>query len=133
MTIAEDTTNYTDENSILRAYFEATRRVRAETKDFPVGILITFLSVALWGDDKGGKEPFTLQELAERTGQSPTTVSQHLRYLGDYYRYGHEGLGLVDTKIYQRNRRQKVAYLTPKGKALADQLTYIMGKGDPGI
>ncbi|MCC5780513.1 hypothetical protein H7H48_15740 [Nitratireductor sp. B36] len=114
----------------LRAYLEANRRVQAAQNDgqiMPIAILNTFLGVAIWGQDhtKQG-EPITLEHLAENLAITPTTLSTHLRYLSDKYRSGREGLELVVMETYPLNRRQKVVKLTQKGKALAQQLGFIL-------
>ncbi len=57
---------------------------------------------------------------------TPTTVSQHLRYLGYGYRTGKPGLGLVETRENPDNRRKKVFALTPKGRGLVSQLELIL-------
>lgn len=111
----------------LRGYLEANRIMMAEREEIPATIINTFLGVALWGSDGPKGEPFTIKELAEKIGLPYTTVSRHLRYLGDKERTGVDGLGLVDTAIYLPNRRQKVAFLTSKGKALRDRLLFVTG------
>jgi DNA-binding transcriptional ArsR family regulator len=112
----------------LKGYFEANRTIMAEREEIPSTIINTFLGVVIWGEHQGSKgEPLTLKELSERVGLPYTTVSRHLRYLGDYERTGVPGLGLVRTDIYPLNRRQKVATLTAKGKALASRLEHALG------
>lgn len=113
----------------LRAYLEANRRMQAAQTDhtqyIPVTILNTFLGVVLWSGDERG-EPVPLEVIADRLGITPQTLSTHLRYLGDKYREGKEGMGLVELDTYLINRRMKIARLTAKGKLLADQLVYIL-------
>ena len=92
------------------------------SEELPVSILKTFLGVCIWGGDDSTKEPMTLQELSEKIGAPVTTVSRHLRYLGDWERLGIPGMGLVRTDIYPLNRRQKVASLTKEGRAVASQI-----------
>ena len=117
----------------FRAYLAANQRVSAEQtrsdQFMTVSILNTFLGVALWGGDDG--EPTTLETIAANLGISPTTLSTHLRYLGDTYREGKPGLGLVELEPYILNRRMKVVRLTRKGKTLADQIAYILQNGVP--
>lgn len=76
------------------------------------------------------KGDFPIKELSEKVGLPYTTVSRHLRYLGDFERTGVEGLGLVRTDIYVMNRRQKVVSLTTKGKAMRDLLLFSFGVDD---
>lgn len=113
----------------IRAYFEANRRMMVEHRDMPVTIALTFLGAALWEsrEDQHG-EPMTLEELAVKVGSSATTISQHMRYLGEHYRDGKPGLGLVETEEYRHNRRKKVFRLTPKGRGLIRQLDLILRK-----
>jgi predicted transcriptional regulator len=115
---------------VLRAYLEANRMVQATQNDgqiMPIGILNTFLGVAVWGYDEGRyDEPITLERLAERLNIMPTTLSTHLRYLADKYRAGKPGPELVEMETYQLNRRQKIVRLTDKGKRLAQSISYIM-------
>lgn len=92
------------------------------SEELPVSILRTFLAVCIWGGDDMSREPLKLQDLAERINAPVTTVSRHLRYLGDWERLGVPGMGLVRTDIYPLNRRQKVASLTPKGELVAAQM-----------
>jgi DNA-binding MarR family transcriptional regulator len=115
----------------VRALFEVSRRLLAEHRDIPVTVVHTFLGVAIWEshDDDAG-EPMTLEELAVKTGNPATSTSQHLRYLGDKYREEKDGLGLVETREYHRNRRKKVFRLTPKGRGLIRQLEMILKKAD---
>lgn len=116
----------------LRPYFEANRRVLVESDEITLSILNTFLGVALWGYDRSQREPLTIQELSARIGLPYTTVSRHLRYLGEGERLrGKVGPKLVDTAIYPLNRRQKTAFLTPRGRALAEQLRYLMDREAP--
>lgn len=119
---------------LLRAYLEANRRVQAEQAEqsqyIPVAILNTFLGVVLWGYDASG-DPVPLEEIAEKVGITPQTMSTHLRYLGDRYREGKEGMGLVELDTYLLNRRMKVARLTRKGRLLVEQLAFILEGGLP--
>lgn len=115
------------EKGALKRLFEVNRRVLAEHKDIPVTTFNTLLGVALWGYEKGSRdEPLTMQELGERIGQPYTTVAHHLRYLGQG-ELRRDGLGLVETSTYVLNRRQKVVKLTAKGRALVEQLAFLVG------
>lgn len=57
----------------------------AESRPSGIGVLSTFLGVALWGAGEEGApdEPPSLQELAKRILLPASTVSQHLIYLGE--------------------------------------------------
>ena len=115
--------------SHIVALFEANRRLLMEHRDIPVNVVTTFLGAALWEDyvNRDG-EPMNLEELAVKVGITPTTISGHLRYLGENYRPYKAGLGLVETEQYDHNRRKKVFCLTPKGRGLIRQLDLILRK-----
>ena len=119
------------DTSCIRALrFRRCTEIRAyEHRDIPVNVVTTLLGVALWEDyvDYAG-EPMNLEDLAVKVGTTPTTISGHLRYLGDNYRPGKSGLGLVETVPYDHNRRKKVFCLTPKGRGLIRQLDLILRK-----
>jgi len=59
----------------------------------------TLLGAILWGYPRQD-EPFTLGELGERIGLPRTTISRHLRYLGDFERHGVKGCGWVKVSDY---------------------------------
>ncbi|MER8948290.1 MULTISPECIES: hypothetical protein [unclassified Mesorhizobium] len=111
----------------IRRYLEANRRMMAEAKDVPIGISVAFLGAAIWGfDPRDPNDPLTLEDLADRLGFSPTTISQHMRYLGHGYREGTPGLGLVGTVRNSDNGRKKIFYLTPRGRGLLSQIEFIL-------
>lgn len=110
------------------AYLEANRRISAELPGadqyMTVAILNSFLGVVLWGGDD--KEPIPLEAIADNLGIAPTTFNAHLSYLGERYRAGKPGMGLVALEPYLLNRRMKVVKLTRKGQVVADSLAYIL-------
>ena len=110
------------EYACLSAVANACTVVLGLNPELPVSVFKTFLGVCLWGGNGAGNEPLQLQELALRIGLPTTTVSRHLRYLGDWERQDVPGMGLVRTDINVRNRRQKVASLTPQGIIVAGKL-----------
>lgn len=116
---------------ILRSLLEANKLLLGNnsTKELTINCVITFIGAALWeGELDENGEPMQLQELARRLGFAPTTVSQHVRYLGDYYRSDRPegGAGLVRTADYPNDRRRKVFFLTQRGRAIARSLEYIL-------
>lgn len=114
----------------IMTLFRANKHLMGEARELPLGIVLTFLGVALWGEEvKPDGEPFSLEDLAVRIGFSPTTISQHLRYLSYHYRIGKPGLGLIETGENPFNRRKKFAVLTPKGKGLVRHLDLIIRRG----
>ncbi|QLF71772.1 hypothetical protein FE840_019315 (plasmid) [Peteryoungia desertarenae] len=102
----------------IKAYMEANRLLMLERREIPASVINTLLGAMLWGYPKHA-EPFTLGELGERIGLPRTTVSRHLRYLGDFERYGVKGCGWVKVSDYEGDRRQKVVSMTHKGQNLA--------------
>lgn len=116
-----------DFSKTLRNYYSVTQKVREEMGDLPVGILITFLGVAIWEERSiNSEEAMSLMALSEALGMPNSTVSQNLRYLGTYYRKGKDSLGLVLTKPNPNNRRQSLFYLSPKGRALATEISNML-------
>lgn len=118
-------------SSTLRPLLEANRLLLGTngTRELTINCVITFLGVCIWeGELDAGGEPMQLQELARRLGFAPTTLSQHMRYLGDFYRSDRPegGAGLVRMEDYTGDRRRKVFFLTPRGKAIARNLEYIL-------
>ncbi len=106
--------------SAVARLLEATRLMKTHARDMPLGISIAFLVSALCGLDprSSGGDAMALEELAKRVDVSPTTMSQHLRYLGPGYREGTPGLGLVETARHPDNGRKKIVFLTDKGRDL---------------
>jgi DNA-binding MarR family transcriptional regulator len=119
-------TSYVFDKETLKAYIAANQKVIAQStggQQITLAVLNTLLGAAVWGSDKTqGGEPATLEDLADHLGTSPTTISLHMRYLGDKYRADQPGLELVTTEIYPLNRRKKTFRLTRRGEALAKQL-----------
>lgn len=112
----------------LRNYFEANRIFTTHRDEINVNLVNTFVGVCLWGHENNKMgDPLTIKELSAKLGMPYTSVSRHLRYLGDFERLGVEGMGLVRTDIYALNRRQKTVSLTVKGKALRDKLLFALG------
>src|SRR3546814_14747877 len=80
----------------------------------------TFVDVAL-------NEGKSLGELAELVGSNASTVSRHLRDLGERNRRMEPGYGLVDRRVDPMELRKNSYFLTPKGKALAASIDGIGG------
>lgn len=117
----------------IQAYFEANRRMLSEMDELSVTVLNTFLGVVLWGYDRKQDDPLTIYELSEKIGLPYTTVSRHLRYLGEGERMTRgPAPKLVERHIYPLNRRQKVVSLTSKGRALGEQLMFILERRNVG-
>ena len=114
------------DKATLKAFIAANQKVIAQStggQQITLAVLNTLLGAAVWGYDKNqAGDPATLEDLADYLGTSPTTISLHMRYLGDKYRADQPGLDLVTTEIYPLNRRKKTFRLTKKGEALAKQI-----------
>lgn len=120
-----------DEKEALRALLEASRMVQSnanQNQQVTLAVLNTFLGAALLSSDKRDTDPHTLEDLATLVGVPPSTISLHMRYLGDKYREEDDGMNLVLTEIFPLNRRKKSFRLTPKGRTLAQQIAYIIGR-----
>lgn len=112
----------------LRIVFEINRMFMELEHEINAPIMNTFLGVALWGEDEKADDPLSIRELATKIGLAETTVSRHLRYLGDQRRIGVEGLGLVELEIHPVDRRQRIVKLTRKGRNLRERLLYLFGE-----
>jgi DNA-binding MarR family transcriptional regulator len=86
---------------------------------------LTFLHAA-------ADEGLTVTRLAERCGVAPTTISKHLRDLGEFDRLGEPSLGLLT--IMQRSfgdRREHHVILTKRGTAVArTMIAALRGRSD---
>lgn len=106
---------------------QAASLLKSEARDMPLGISIAFFAAATCGFDSWSLgDAMTLEELAKRVNVSPTTMSQHLRYLGSGYRKGTPGLGLVETARHPDNGRKKVFFLTARGRDLVARLDRVL-------
>lgn len=113
----------------VMALYRSTDYMLGKSPELPATILKTFLGVILWGDRSRNEEPMTILELGERLEIAPSTVSRHLRYLGERERTGVEGMGLVELHEYTLNRRYKTVHLTQQGRAVAKRLVLEMQEG----
>lgn len=111
----------------LRKIFEANRLFMDKRQEINAALINTFLGVCLWGEDPHGATEISITELAGRIGLPETTVSRHVRYLGQQERVGVEGMGLLDTKVHPVDRRRKIVFLTRTGRNLRDQLAFLAG------
>jgi DNA-binding MarR family transcriptional regulator len=96
---------------------------RSLDKDIPGQAVVTFLVVAQ-------KPGISSKELLQRIGVSQASISRNLALLGEWDRHGNPGLQLVDLIEDPVDRRNKIAFLTPRGKALVGKIANIM---EPGL
>ncbi len=76
-----------NDDHIFKAYIEANRVLQTGRPEMPVTVMNTFLAIVLMGD-RGETTPPSLGELSNRLGISATNMSRHLRYPGDFERFG---------------------------------------------
>lgn len=110
----------------LHGLFEANRAALGIAGEINVSLWTTFIGVALWGHNDKKRDPLTFNALGRKIGLPYTTVSRHMRYLGEWRQPGVPGLGLIKADIWVLNQRQKYAYLTPKGQRLVEQMVALL-------
>lgn len=115
----------------LRAYYKASECLMAlnPNLEMPVTIAHTLLGTVLWSKPEW-EDPMSIEELAWKLDKPVTTVHTHIRYIGQWYREGKPGLGLVYTERHFENGRKKTVRLTAKGRALVTKLEGFYG-GEP--
>jgi DNA-binding MarR family transcriptional regulator len=86
----------------------------AMRRDIPAQYMDSFWHVVM-------KEGLTVTEYAEIAGVSKSVMSRHLLDIGDYYRSGAPGLGLVTYRLSPHDARAHGVYLTEKGRKLANE------------
>lgn len=105
-----------DEVSTLIRVLEALRRL---DPDMPIQYALSFLTVAR-------NEGLSIRELSERLGIAQSSASRNVAALGPWHSFGKPGHDLVQAVEDPRERRRKVVTLTPKGRALVDELRALM-------
>lgn len=103
----------------LRVLLRAVAEFRKLYADIPATTVEIFLIVAT-------NSGVSSKRLCDRTGSSQSAVSRHLSLLGEYSWRGKDGLDLIEIIEDPQDRRSKLAFLRPKGKALAIKLVGIM-------
>ncbi|WP_395662164.1 winged helix DNA-binding protein [Aestuariivirga sp.] len=102
--------------------------IKSRSPEMPISILITLLGVATHSPDgRKNDTPLSIQQLSKQIGIPYTTVSRHLRYLGEFERPGEPGLNLVETDELPSDRRQKFVRLTSSGLSLLNQFRHVVG------
>jgi DNA-binding MarR family transcriptional regulator len=94
----------------LRGYEERLALQHGKRGTVPLQLFSTLILVAQ-------KPGITMAEIAARLGIAQSTVSRNIAALGPLHRLKKEGLGFVDAVEQPLDRRQKVCYLTPKGRS----------------
>jgi DNA-binding MarR family transcriptional regulator len=95
---------------------------RAEDPVMPIQMLQTFLAVA--------RQPgITMQQLGEILKTSQASCSRNVAALGKWHKFGEPGLDLVEAVEDPVERRRKIMFLTPKGRARVQEvLSAVTGK-----
>lgn len=79
----------------------------------------TFLLVA-------AREGITMKNLSEALGISQASCSRNIAALSKWHRLNKAGHDLVYTEEDPVERRRKIAFLTPKGKRVAEALRVLL-------
>lgn len=93
----------------LSKIIKAIASLREEDEQMPAQMAQCLLCVAL-------RPGLTMQELGDMVGISQSSCSRNIAALGEWHRFGKPGLNLVEAVEDPRERRRKVAFLTPKGR-----------------
>ena len=94
--------------------------LRAVDDQMTLGIAISFLTVAMF-------EGRSLREYSEMLNLAQSTMSRHLLDLGLMYRDRSPGLGLINQEQDKDDMRKNVYCLSPKGKALIEEVGQKLG------
>ena len=107
---------YSEEIHRLIAVIEITR---AEDPVMPIQMLQTFLAVA--------RQPgITMYQLGEILKTSQASCSRNVAALSKWHKFGEPGLDLVEGVEDPVERRRKIIFLTPKGRALVQEILSAM-------
>jgi DNA-binding MarR family transcriptional regulator len=90
----------------------------------PITYMDTFLMVAC-------NESKSVSEYAEQAGVSKSVMSRHLLDIGDYFRSGVPGLGLVTSRPRIEDDRAHEILLTAKGRSLATRVRELLDQWTP--
>ena len=92
---------------------------RAEDPVMPIQMLQTFLAVA--------RQPgITMQQLGEILQTSQASCSRNVAALGKWHKFGEPGLDLVEAVEDPVERRRKIMFLTPNGRARVQEILSAM-------
>ncbi|HSK40358.1 MAG TPA: helix-turn-helix domain-containing protein [Arenibaculum sp.] len=110
-----------DEVSTLVRVLEALRRL---DPDMPIQYALSFLTVAQ-------NEGLSIRELSERLGIAQSSASRNVAALSRWRGFDRPGHDLVQATEDPRERRRKVVTLTPRGRALVDELRALVSPPSP--
>lgn len=92
---------------------------RALDPTMPLQLAYTFILCAIYEGESIG-------DIARRAGFALSTTSRHVLDLGEFDRKKGPGYKLVETRIDPMELRKKSIHLTPKGRALLNQIINTM-------
>ena len=92
---------------------------RALDPTMPLQLAYTFILCCIYEGESIG-------DIARRAGFALSTTSRHILDLGEFDRKKSQGYKLVETRIDPMELRKKSIHLTPKGRALLNQLINTM-------
>lgn len=105
--------------SEIATVIEVLEAFRKLDPDLPIQYALSFLTVA-------EHEGLSIRELSERLGIAQSSASRNVAALGKWHSFGKPGHDLVQAEEDPRERRRKVVTLTPKGRALVEELRAIL-------
>lgn len=103
----------------LIKFHKTLGRLREIQSDFPASALHCLILVIM---DEG----ITQLDVSKKLDLPRSTTSRCMRLLSDRLEPGKEGMGLIEFRLDPSDYRFKGAFLTPKGKALAEELVKLM-------
>lgn len=110
-----------DDLKTLERFMGALEPFRTLRHTIPLQYVWSFLLVA-------SEEGLSVDEYAERAGVQQSVMSRHLLDIGDRNRHMDEGFGLVSSRPNPLNMRKSEIYLTPKGRAVANNIIRLLRK-----
>ena len=92
---------------------------RALDPTMPLQLAYTFILCCIYEGESIG-------DIARRAGFALSTTSRHILDLGEFDRKKSQGYKLVETRVDPMELRKKSIHLTPKGRALLNQVINTM-------
>jgi DNA-binding MarR family transcriptional regulator len=103
----------------ITKFHKALKRVRKIQSDFPASALHCLVIVMT-------NEGVTQLDVSKKLDLPRSTTSRCMRLLSDRLEPGKDGMGLIYFLADPNDTRFKGSYLTPKGKALMEELAEIL-------
>jgi DNA-binding MarR family transcriptional regulator len=103
----------------LRRMIAAVDELRSIYPDVPATTITAFLVIAT-------TPGISSQHLKARLGVSQSATSRHLALLSEFSWNNQPGLNLVDSIEDPEDRRNKIAFLTAKGRGVATKLASVL-------